>query len=123
MTNQGGPTLLGQSWKNSTTIPKERATISVACGSAPSDRPTTRVRVSFGDCKAIFRPQEPEKRMRDKAAHACRALCRARVAEELQRCMGTRIGEHLELVLSISRCNEVAIFANFRPPDISDFHD
>ena len=37
----------------------------------------------------------------DKAAHACRALCRARVAEELQRRRGTRIGEHLKLVLSI----------------------
>ena len=35
------------------------------------------------------------------AAHACRALCRARVAEELQRRRGTRIGEHLKLVLSI----------------------
>ena len=31
------------------------------------------------------------KRMKDKAAHACRALCRARVAEELQRRRGTRI--------------------------------
>jgi hypothetical protein len=39
--------------------------------------------------------------MRDQAAHACRALCRARVAEELQRRRGTRIGEHLKLVLSI----------------------
>jgi transposase InsO family protein len=29
------------------------------------------------------------------------ALCRARVAEELQRRRGTRIGEHLKLVLSI----------------------
>ena len=32
-----------------------------------------------------------KKRMRDQAAHACRALCRARVAEELQRRRGTRI--------------------------------
>jgi hypothetical protein len=29
--------------------------------------------------------------MKDKAAHACRALCRVRVAEELQRRRGTRI--------------------------------
>jgi hypothetical protein len=35
------------------------------------------------------------------AAHACRALCRTRVAEKLQRRRGTRIGEHLKLVLSI----------------------
>ena len=47
------------------------------------------------------RLQEPKKRMRDQAAHACRAQCRARVAEELQRRRGTRIGEHLKLVLSV----------------------
>jgi hypothetical protein len=45
--------------------------------------------------------QETHKRMKDKAAHACRALCRARVADELQPRRGTRIGEHLKLVLSI----------------------
>ena len=39
--------------------------------------------------------------MKDKAAHACRALCRTRVAEELQRRRGTRIGEHLKQVLSV----------------------
>jgi hypothetical protein len=32
---------------------------------------------------------------------AARPLCRARVAEELQRRRGTRIGEHLKMVLSI----------------------
>ena len=59
------------------------------------------VRVAIGDYEAIFRAQEPNKRMRDKAAHACRALCRARVAEELQRRRGTPIAEHLKLVLSV----------------------
>jgi hypothetical protein len=59
------------------------------------------VRRALAKCEAIFRLQEPKKRMRDQAAHACRALCRARVAEELQRRRGTRIGEHLKLVLSI----------------------
>jgi hypothetical protein len=48
----------------------------------------------------IFRLQEPKKHVGDQAAHACRALCRARVAEELQRRRGTRIGEQLKLVLS-----------------------
>ena len=61
------------------------------------------VRVALAKGEAIFRLQEPKKRMRDQAAHACRALCRARVAEELQRRRGTRIGEHLKLVLSIIR--------------------
>jgi hypothetical protein len=57
--------------------------------------------VALADCEAIFQAQEPNKRMRDKAAHACRALCRARVAEELQRRQGTNIAEHLKLVLGI----------------------
>jgi ethanolamine utilization microcompartment shell protein EutL len=59
------------------------------------------LRVALADCEEIFRAQETNKRMKDKAAHACRALCRARVAEELQRRRGTRIGEHLKMVLSI----------------------
>jgi hypothetical protein len=50
-------------------------------------------RRQFGDYEAIFRAEETNKRMRDNAALACRALCRARVAEELQRRRGTRIGE------------------------------
>ncbi len=39
--------------------------------------------------------------MREQAARVCRALCRARVAEELQRRRGTRIAEHLKLVLNV----------------------
>ena len=69
------------------------------------------VRVALAKCEAIFRLQEPKKRMRDQAAHACRALCRARVAEELQRRRGTRIGEHLKLVLSISTDTRSVEFA------------
>jgi hypothetical protein len=59
------------------------------------------VHVALADCEGIFQAQEPNKRMRDKAAHACRALCRVRVAEELQRRQGTNIAEHLNLVLGI----------------------
>ena len=55
----------------------------------------------LADCEALFRVREQKRRMKDKAAHVCRALRRARVAEELQRRMGTRIGEHLKLVLSV----------------------
>ena len=58
------------------------------------------VRVALADCEAIFRAQEVNTRMRDRAAHACRVLCRARVVEEMQRCTGTRIAEHLRSVLS-----------------------
>ncbi|HWX36018.1 MAG TPA: hypothetical protein VNZ53_52455 [Steroidobacteraceae bacterium] len=34
------------------------------------------VRVALADCEAIFRAQEPNKRMRDQATRVCRALCR-----------------------------------------------
>ena len=59
------------------------------------------VRVALGDYEAIFRAQETNKRMRDNAALGCRALCCARVVAEMQQRRGTRIGEHLRLVLSI----------------------
>jgi hypothetical protein len=59
------------------------------------------VRVALADCEEIFRAQETHKRMKDKTAHACHALCRACVTDELQRRRGTRIGEHLKMVLSI----------------------
>jgi hypothetical protein len=68
---------------------------------AGEDLDAVRERVALASCEALFRVREPKKRMRDQAAHACRALCRARVADELQRRRGTRIGEHLKLVLSI----------------------
>ncbi len=41
------------------------------------------VRAALAYCEAIFWVPEVNKRMRDETAHACRALCRARVAEEL----------------------------------------
>ena len=59
------------------------------------------VRVALADCEATFRAQEPNKRMRDRAAHACRALCRSRVVAEMHQRRGTRIAEHLKLVLTI----------------------
>ena len=59
------------------------------------------VRVALGDYAAIFWAQEPNKLMKDKAARACRVLCRDRVAEELERRRGTPIAEHLKLVLTI----------------------
>jgi hypothetical protein len=58
-------------------------------------------RVALAKCEAIFRLQEPKKRMRDQAAHVCRALCCSRVVAEMHRRRGTRIAEHLRLVLSI----------------------
>ena len=39
--------------------------------------------------------------MRDNAALVCRALCRARIVEEMQRRKRTPIAEHLRLVLSV----------------------
>jgi hypothetical protein len=59
------------------------------------------VRVALADCEEIFRAQETNKRMRDKAALACRALCRACIVEEMQRRKRTPIAEHLRLVLRV----------------------
>jgi hypothetical protein len=55
------------------------------------------VRVAFADCEEIFRAQETNKRMRDKAAHACRALCRARIVEEMQRSCALAANGHVIL--------------------------
>jgi len=54
--------------------------------------------------------------MKDQAAHACRALCRARVAEELQRRRGTRIGEHLKMVRSRRGHRPFRLRSEFRGP-------
>ena len=48
----------------------------------------------------LFRAQEVNKRMKDKAAHACHALCRARLVEEIRLRKGTPTAEHLKFVLS-----------------------
>jgi hypothetical protein len=52
-------------------------------------------------CEEQFRDAETNKRMKDKAAHACRTLCRTRVAEEIRRRKGTSTAEHLKIVLSV----------------------
>ena len=59
------------------------------------------VRVALADCGEIYRAQEVNKRMKDKAVHACHALCRARIIEEMQRRKGAATAEHLKFVLSV----------------------
>ena len=59
------------------------------------------VNVALADCEQIFKVQEVNKRMKDKAAHACHVLCRARIIEEMQRQKGTASEEHLMSVLKI----------------------
>ena len=59
------------------------------------------VRFALGDCEAIFRAQQPYKHMRDQTALICRALCRSRVVAEMHQRRGTRLAEHLKLVLTI----------------------
>ena len=58
------------------------------------------VRVALADNEQVFRAQEVNKRMKERAAHACRALCRARVVEEMRLRKGTTTAEHLKLVLA-----------------------
>jgi hypothetical protein len=59
------------------------------------------VRVAIGETETTFGAPEDNGRMRDKAAHACHALCRARVVEEIRRRRSTTTAEHLKVVLSI----------------------
>ena len=49
----------------------------------------------------LFRDAEPDEQMKEKEAHSCRALCRARVLEEIARHKRTETAEHLKLVLDI----------------------
>lgn len=58
------------------------------------------VRRYLAICEKQFRDAETNKRMKDRAAQACRTLCRARVAEEMRRRKGAS-AEHLKIVLSI----------------------
>src|ERR1700746_13518 len=55
------------------------------------------VRGALADYEQLFRAQEVNKRMKDKAAHACHALCRARVVEEIRLRKGTPTRDHLKL--------------------------
>ena len=59
------------------------------------------VRGALADYEQLFRAQEVNKRMKEKAAQACHALCRARVVEEIRLRKGTPAAEHLTLVLSV----------------------
>ena len=59
------------------------------------------VRIALTDYEQVFRAQEVNKRMKERAAHACRALCRVRVVEEMRLRKGTTTAEHLKLVLDV----------------------
>jgi hypothetical protein len=47
-----------------------------------------------------FQDDEPDERRKDAAAQMCRFLCRVRVVVERERCWGTKIADHLQLVLN-----------------------
>jgi hypothetical protein len=72
------------------------------------------VRHHLAECEKLFQDTEADQQMKDKAAHSWRALCRARVLEEIPRHKGTRTAEHLELVLDI-----VDLRIRFAPRQIS----
>jgi hypothetical protein len=55
----------------------------LALAGEESDAGPRGVRVALADSEAIFRAQEPNKRMRDQAARVSRALCRSRVVAEM----------------------------------------
>jgi hypothetical protein len=58
-------------------------------------------RGALADYEQLFPAQEVNQRMKEKAGHACHALCRARVVEEIRVRKGTQTVEHLKLVLSV----------------------
>jgi hypothetical protein len=78
------------------------------------------VRVALADCEAIFRVREDNKRMKDQAARVCRSLCRTRVVAEMHQRRGTRLADHLKLVLSIiDRWDDgrrLKVMSKFKPP-------
>jgi hypothetical protein len=59
------------------------------------------VRGALVDCEQLFRAQEVNKRMKEKATNACHALCHGRVVEEARLRKGTPTAEHLKLVLRV----------------------
>ena len=58
-------------------------------------------RIALGDAVSAFREREDNRRMKDRAVHACHALCRSRLVEEMRRRKGTPTADHLKLVLGI----------------------
>ena len=59
------------------------------------------VRALLANYERQFRNAETNKRMKDKAAHACHMFCRARVVQEMRRCKGTLTAVHLKIVLGV----------------------
>ena len=66
-----------------------------------SDSVREGIRVLLAICEKKFSNAETNRRMKGKAAHAARMLCRARVVEELHRRKGTSTAVHLKIVLSV----------------------
>jgi hypothetical protein len=52
-------------------------------------------------CAQLFAAAEVNRRMKDKAAHACRSLCHARLVEKMRLRQATPRAEQLKLVLSV----------------------
>jgi hypothetical protein len=88
-----------------TATPLER-TLKLPWAQLPARKPRSHLRLRAGssaDCEELFRAKEVNKRMKDKAAHACHALFRARLFEEMRLRKGTATAEHLKVVLGVYR--------------------
>jgi hypothetical protein len=104
------PSLDGTAWRGSQAARAERPmdqrielflTDILALAGEDPEAVREGVDVALADCKAIFRVREDNKRMKDQAARVCRSLCRTRVVAEMHQRRGTRLADHLKLVLSI----------------------
>jgi hypothetical protein len=56
-------------------------------------------RFYLAEYERMFREAELDEPEKTQAAERCRALCRARVVEEMSRCKGTSTETHLKIVL------------------------
>ena len=58
-------------------------------------------RIYLKEFEDMFREAELDEPEKTQAAKRCRALCRARVVEEMSRCKGTSTEAHLKIVLDV----------------------
>jgi hypothetical protein len=58
-------------------------------------------RIYLAEYERMFRDAELDEPEKTQAAERCRALCRARVVEEMSRCKGTSTEAHLKIVLEV----------------------
>jgi hypothetical protein len=70
-------------------------------GGANSNEIREDTRFYLAECEKMFSDAELDEPEKTQAAERCRALCRARVVEEMSHCKGTSTEAHLKIVLEV----------------------